>query len=140
MNDFQGRITALEAAVGSFGKENELLKFKVDDPENRSRRCKIRITGIPERAEGTRPTPFIESFIEELFNADAFPRSLAVDRAHRVAVQRRPDGAPRPFIASALHRLRSSLPGEATYNAAGTRERSLVPQGLGNSYLRRLSR
>ncbi|TNN58857.1 hypothetical protein EYF80_030930 [Liparis tanakae] len=36
MNDFQGRITTLEAAVGSFVKENELLKFKVDDLENRS--------------------------------------------------------------------------------------------------------
>jgi len=103
MNDFQGRITALEAAVGSFLKEKELMKFKVDDLENRSRRRNIRITGIPERAEGTRPTSFIESFIEELFGTDAFPRSLAVDRAHRVAVQRRPDGAPWPFIACVHH-------------------------------------
>ncbi|KAK9540227.1 hypothetical protein VZT92_002693 [Zoarces viviparus] len=63
INDFRGRITTLENMVGSFMKQNELLKFKVDDLKNRSRRCNIRITGIPERAEGTCTTSFIESFI-----------------------------------------------------------------------------
>lgn len=103
MNDYQGRITTLESITSSLVKENEQLKLKVDDLENRSRRCNIRITGIPERAEGTQPTSFIESCLGEIFGADAFPRPITVDRAHRVAIQRRRDGAPRPFIACIHH-------------------------------------
>ncbi|KAK1894097.1 LINE-1 retrotransposable element ORF1 protein [Dissostichus eleginoides] len=89
MNDFQGRITTVESTLADIMQENKQLKLKVDDLENRSRRCNIRITGIPERAEGARPTTFIESFLAEIFGPDAFPRPLTVDRAHRLAVQRR---------------------------------------------------
>ncbi|KAL3045290.1 hypothetical protein OYC64_013535 [Pagothenia borchgrevinki] len=103
MNDFQGRITTVESTLADIVQENKQLKLKVDDLENRSRRCNIRITGIPERAEGARPTTFIESFLAEIFGPDAFPRPLTVDRAHRLAVQRRQDGAPRPFIACLHH-------------------------------------
>lgn len=71
MNDFQGRITTLESTMGNLIKENEQLKLKVDDLENRSRSCNIRITGIPEKAEGTQPTSFIESCLREIFCANA---------------------------------------------------------------------
>lgn len=103
MNDFHGRLTTLETAVGKFKKENEQLQLKVDDLENRSRRCNVRITGIPEGAEANQPTSFIESCLGEIFGPDTFPRPLTVDRAHRLAVQRRRDGAPRPFIACIHH-------------------------------------
>lgn len=73
MNDFQGRITTLESTMGNLIKENEQLKLKVDDLENRSRSCNIRITGIPEKAEGTQPTSFIESCLREIFCANALP-------------------------------------------------------------------
>lgn len=36
---------------------------------------------------------------KELFAAGTFPRGFAMYRAHGVAIQRRPDGVPRPFIA-----------------------------------------
>lgn len=103
MNDFEGRIATLESTVGNLLKENDQLKLKADDLENRSRRCNIRITGIPEKAEGPQPTSFIESFLGEVLGADAFPRPLTVDRAHRVAIQRRQNNSPRPFIACIHH-------------------------------------
>ena len=104
MNDYHDRLTTLESAVGKLTKENEQLQLKVDDLENRSRRCNIRITGIPEGAEANQPTSFIESCLGEILGPDAFPHPLTVDRAHRLTFQRRQDGAPRPFIAC-IHRF-----------------------------------
>lgn len=101
MNDFQGRITTLECTTSKLAKVNEQLQLKVDDLENRSRRCNIRVTGIPEGAEGNRPTSFLESFLGEVLGP--FTRPPTVDRAHRLAIQRRQDGAPRPFIACIHH-------------------------------------
>uniref|UniRef100_A0A8D0AZL0 L1 transposable element RRM domain-containing protein n=1 Tax=Sander lucioperca TaxID=283035 RepID=A0A8D0AZL0_SANLU len=96
-------ITTLESTVNNLVKEIEQLKLKSEDLENRSKRCNIRITGIPEGAEGIHPTSFIESCLGEIFGTDAFPRALTVDRAHRVAIQRRQGGTPRPFIACIHH-------------------------------------
>ncbi|KAK1889820.1 Capsid protein VP1 [Dissostichus eleginoides] len=39
MNDFQGRITTVESTLADIVQENKQLKLKVDDLENRSRRC-----------------------------------------------------------------------------------------------------
>lgn len=103
MNDFQDRITTLESTAGYLSKENEQLTLKLDDLENRSRRYNIRITGIPEGEEGVKPTSFIESCLQEIFGASAFSRPVVVDRAHRLAIQRRREGAPRPFIACLHH-------------------------------------
>ena len=97
----------MESALSCIAKENEQLKLKVDDLENRSRRCNIRITGIPEEEEGKQPTSFIESFLQDVFGAEAFPRPVTVDRARRLAIQKRQtSGAtppPRPFIACIHH-------------------------------------
>ena len=103
MNDFDGRITTLESAVRKFKKENEQLQLKVDDLDNRSRRCNIRITGLPEGAKANQPTSFIESCLGEIFGPDTFPRPLTVDRAHRLTFRRRQDSAPRPFVACFHH-------------------------------------
>ena len=71
MDDFDGRMATMESALSRIAKENEQLKLKVDDLENRSRRCNIRITGIPEEEEGKQPTSFIESFLQDVFGAEA---------------------------------------------------------------------
>lgn len=102
MNDFDERMATMESTLSCLAKENEQLKLKVDDLENKFRRCNIRITGIPEE-EGKQPTSFIESFLQKVFGAQAFPRTVAVNRAHRLAVQKRKVGAPRPFIACIHH-------------------------------------
>lgn len=93
----------LGSTVKSLSKVNDQLQLKVDDLENRSRRCNIRIIGIPEGNEGNKPTSFIESFLGEVFGSDVFPRPPTVDRAHRLPVQRRQDSAPRLFIACIHH-------------------------------------
>ena len=103
MNDFQGRLTTMESTVGKLAKGNEQLQSKVDNLENRSRRCNVHITGIPEGTESNKPTSFIESLLGEILGPDAFPRPPTVNRAHRLAIQRRQDVTPRPFIACIHH-------------------------------------
>ena len=104
LNDMQTRLMKVESTCEAITRENEALKLKTDDLENKSRRNNLRITGISERAEGPRPTTFIEDCLKEIFGPDALPFPLVVDRAHRVAVQRRgPADPPRPFIARIHH-------------------------------------
>lgn len=103
MNDMQNRMIAVEATCSRLTKENETLKMKADELENRSRRNNIRITGLPEKAEGPRPTTFLTECLKEIFGPDAFTAPLMVDRAHRINIQRRNLHSPRPFIARIHH-------------------------------------
>lgn len=104
LNDMEARLLTLKSTCKTLSRENEALKLKTDDLENRSRRNNIRITGLPEKVEGSHPTAFMEVFLEETFGAESFPSPPSVDRAHRVAISRRKqDDPPRPFIAR-IHR------------------------------------
>ncbi|KAJ8001137.1 hypothetical protein DPEC_G00188100 [Dallia pectoralis] len=105
LNDVENRLLTLESTCTVLARENEALKLKADDLENRSRRNNIRVTGLPEKAEGSLPSAFMEAFLVETFGT-AFPAPPPVDRAHRIAIPRRkPDDPPRPFIAR-IHRYR----------------------------------
>ncbi|KAI4814083.1 hypothetical protein KUCAC02_003291 [Chaenocephalus aceratus] len=100
LKGMETRLQAVESTCTALSGENESLKFKVDNLENRSRRNNIRITGVPEKVEGPQPTAFMELFLAETCGAEAFPSPPAVDRAHRVATARKTQSdTPRPFIA-----------------------------------------
>lgn len=66
LSDIETRLATLESACLALSKENESLKLKTEDLENRSRRNNIRITGLPEKVEGMQPTAFTEIFLKEL--------------------------------------------------------------------------
>ncbi|KAJ8004198.1 hypothetical protein DPEC_G00156300 [Dallia pectoralis] len=106
LNDVENRLLTLELTCTVLARENEALKLKADDLENRSRRNNIRVTGLTEKAEGSLPSTFMEAFLVETFGTEAFPAPPPVDRAHRIAIPcRKPDDPPRPFIAR-IHRYR----------------------------------
>lgn len=79
--DSRPRLLSLEATCATLTRENEALKLKTDDLENRSRRNNIRITGLPEKVEGSHPTAFMEVFLAETFGVEAFSSPPPVDRA-----------------------------------------------------------
>ncbi|KAL7825813.1 hypothetical protein SRHO_G00335510 [Serrasalmus rhombeus] len=94
------RIDALEAALKELERANATMQLKIDDLEGRSRRNNIRIIGIPEGAEGARPTDFVAGLLPKLLGEENFKLPLLVDRAHRSICPRLAEGAkPRPFIA-----------------------------------------
>ncbi|KAI4889417.1 hypothetical protein NFI96_008496, partial [Prochilodus magdalenae] len=94
------RIDSLESALKKMEGVNTALQQKIEDLEGRSRRNNIRIIGVPEGAEGTRPTDFVAELLPKLLGEENFNLPLVVDRAHRSLQPRPADGArARPIIA-----------------------------------------
>ncbi|CAL1600561.1 unnamed protein product [Knipowitschia caucasica] len=96
----------LEANPPATSKEVEVLREKLDDVENRERRCNLRFVGFPESCENNDAVAFLEGIIPTLFDID-FAKGLEIDRAHRLgAMPRRQDGdqstRPRAIIARFL--------------------------------------
>lgn len=103
LSDQDARLTALEKSHSELQTENAKLQARLDDQENRSRRQNVRVVGLPEKVEGTHPTPFVESFLVEVFGKDSFPREPQVDRAHRTLRPPQPNGPPRAMIVRLHH-------------------------------------
>lgn len=94
--DHSTRITELEANVGSLTTRVTYLDNRCEDLEGRMRRNNIRLLGIPEGAEGPRPTEFVAGLLQELLGLD---EKLLLDRAHRTLRSRPREGEPsRPFV------------------------------------------
>ena len=105
-SDHDHRLAALELQAKRLGDANKALQDKVVDLEARSRRQNIKIIGLPENAESTRPVEFVANFIENLLGKEHFPRHIEVDRAHRLGGQPA-NGANRPRVLIArIHNYR----------------------------------
>ncbi|KAJ8377871.1 hypothetical protein AAFF_G00250220 [Aldrovandia affinis] len=78
--DHSTRITELEANVGSLTARVTYLDNRCEDLEGRMRRNNIRLLGIPEGVEGSRPTESVAGLLQELLGLDEKP---LLDRAHR---------------------------------------------------------
>lgn len=84
-NDTEERMLALKKTCAMLSDSNDKLRTKVMDLKSRSRCCNIRITGLPESIEGTRPTVFFSELLLEVFGASVLGTAPECDRAHRVA-------------------------------------------------------
>ncbi|KAL1247028.1 hypothetical protein QQF64_034465 [Cirrhinus molitorella] len=104
LTDVDCRVTTLESTCSVLSKDNEKLRAKLDNLENRARRNNIRVIVIPEGSEGSHPSAFIEALLLEVFGEQNFARKPEVDRAHRsLAPPPKPNQAPRPFIMRMHH-------------------------------------
>lgn len=98
LSEHSDRIGAIEAICTALQADNKKLREKMDDLENRSRRCNLRVVGIPEKLEGPDPVKFMTAFFEEVLGKDFFQRPLILSRAHRIG--------PRPAADSNSQRSR----------------------------------
>ncbi|KAL7885786.1 hypothetical protein AOLI_G00060810 [Acnodon oligacanthus] len=71
-----------QTAVAKLRGELAQLLTKVDDLENWSRRKNLRITGLPEKAEGSDLTKFLREMLPVWLELSA-DLSLEIERAHR---------------------------------------------------------
>jgi len=94
-SDHSDLLTSLDSTVSTLKAEVKLLTDKCEDLEGRVRRNNI-LVGVPEGAEGVRPTEFIAKLLmDSLGLAD----SPLLDRAHRTLRPKPGDGKPpRPFV------------------------------------------
>lgn len=98
-NDYSDRLVTLETTCKRLEASSAKLKAKVVDLESRSRRCNLRIIGVPESAEGPQPTAFFSDFLHRLLGPDILATPPELDRAHRSAAAKPgPGEKPRSVI------------------------------------------
>lgn len=104
-NEVDHRLIELEKACTTLQRDNESLTAKLADLEGRSRRQNIRIVGLPESIEGSRPTAFFSHLLVDVLGTEILPSPPELDRAHRsLAPKPAPGAKPRPVIIR-LHRF-----------------------------------
>lgn len=85
MKDLQLRVTQTENSL-------TIALERLEDQENRSRRCNIRVIGLPEGTEGNRPTVFFERWLPELLGIETKHGRVKINRAHRSLIQQPREG------------------------------------------------
>ena len=114
------RVTETEKNIVVLRAENQQLKqqvqglqrtttaqgVKLDDLEGRSRRNNIRITGVPEKAEGRSADLFVEDLIKEGLRPHGLSNYFSVERAHRIPGFRPTVGAPPRTIIARIFNFR----------------------------------
>ena len=80
-------VDTVKEDVVAFKQKFETLEAKVDDLENRSRRCNLVIYNLPEGWEGTDCSSFISKTLKDHCNID----SVNIQRAHRTGKLNLPD-------------------------------------------------
>uniref|UniRef100_A0A3B1JCB5 L1 transposable element RRM domain-containing protein n=1 Tax=Astyanax mexicanus TaxID=7994 RepID=A0A3B1JCB5_ASTMX len=89
--ELESTLTVHDTWLERLERECDLLKHsnaslveKLDDLENRSRRCNLCIIGIQEGLESTYPIGFVTELLRELFGSSLFQSQPVIERAHRL--------------------------------------------------------
>lgn len=106
LNEAENRIAEAESSVDtanariqSLTRQVSSLAEHLDDIENRGRRKNLRIIGLPENAEGTNPTAYLQTWIPEFLGIETKSGMLKLERAHRIFMPKADArGRPRPLI------------------------------------------
>ena len=88
----------LESQLTNIADDNAKLKAEVTDLEGRSRRCNVRLIGVPETVEGTKPTIFFSNLLMDILGKDVLPSPSELDRAHH-ALRPKPAEGDKPRAA-----------------------------------------
>ncbi|KAM9391607.1 serine/threonine-protein kinase/endoribonuclease IRE1-like [Pholidichthys leucotaenia] len=65
LNSQDARMVIMETRYTELSNEYDKLQLKVDELENRGRRCNLRLVGVPEGLEQGNPTRFIAGLLHE---------------------------------------------------------------------------
>lgn len=95
-SDHSDRITELENLFSTFNDRLNQLDAKCEDLEGHSRRNNIRLVGLPEGNEGSRPTEYVAQLLQDILQLRDKP---LLDRAHRTLREKPKKGQPpRPLV------------------------------------------
>ncbi len=76
-------VDVLQAKVTKLEKQTTDMAEHIDDLENRSRRCNLRLVGLPEGMEGKDPVTLLEKWLPSYLNLTTKTGKIKLDRAHR---------------------------------------------------------
>ena len=107
LNRLDGDVDNLSRHLAKTEQTVQDLRAKMDDMVNRSRRCNLRLTGLPEGCEGGSPIKYVEKLQQNILGADNFPNGVELQRAHRsLAPRPKPGQLLRAIIMQFLRYLR----------------------------------
>lgn len=105
----------LKEQYDALKKSHLQLSNKVDDLENRSRRCNLRIVGIPETVKGQDLFKFLQTELPSILQVQSVCSDMVIERAHRLGPTRQlMENRPRVVIFKTL----SFLHKEALWQAS----------------------
>ncbi|CAM4463382.1 unnamed protein product [Leuciscus chuanchicus] len=102
LTDADHHITALETTCKELQAANTRLSAKLNDL-GRSRRLNIRIIGIKEGEENSRPAEFVSELISKILGQENFSKPVKIDRAHRSLKPKPKEKEPPRVIIAKLH-------------------------------------
>uniref|UniRef100_H3ACC9 L1 transposable element RRM domain-containing protein n=1 Tax=Latimeria chalumnae TaxID=7897 RepID=H3ACC9_LATCH len=88
LGNMEDLVHGLETTVQQLQETVVKLQEKTDDLENHSRRCNLRLVGLPKGEEGKDPVSFLESWLPSFLNLLDLSNNLEVERAHRAFLPR----------------------------------------------------
>ena len=104
ISDTEDNVDKLQKTVKTLESRVVTLSADLDDLENRSRRCNLRLVNLPEKAEWTDAANFLEKWLTDVFGASTFPSPVIIERAHRIGrLQAKPQQYPRILIMKFLN-------------------------------------
>lgn len=99
LDDFSGAHNELVDAHVDLEDELKMLKLKVADIEDRSRRNNVKFRGIPENVKPADLTEFLQQLMQKTL-PDLTANDVIIDRAHRLPKPAHiPENVPRDVIA-----------------------------------------
>ena len=110
ISDLEAGLNQLQSLVSqltNMADENAKLKANVTDLEGRSRQCNVRLIGVPESVEGTRPTIFFSNPLVDILGKDVLTSPPELDRAHCVLRPKPAEGDKPRAVIICFHRFQT---------------------------------
>ena len=95
ISDVEDTVTVETSKISKLAQQIDDLTSKLDEMENRSRRCNLRLVNLPP-VEGDDPVGYITKWLPEALGATTFPTPLIIEAAHRLPGRRRQTNPNRP--------------------------------------------
>lgn len=104
VDDIKTNVLSHDNELETLREENLILQTRLEDFENRARRSKLHIRGIPETIVDLHCT--MTALFQELLPSILVNR-LEMDRIHRALTPRKPEGPPHDIIITNFHFYRT---------------------------------
>lgn len=92
VSDSKDAMTTFSVKLTDLAEKLASALEKIDNLENRNRRCNVLVVGLPEGCEGSNPISFFKSWLPELLQVSFKGEHVKLDRCHRALTRRPPPG------------------------------------------------